>query len=166
MRIAIALAATMLVMNASRALDLDDLKSLNKLADKPLLENANKALADQQIKDGQFEFKTGKAEFAPGNESRFKGLVKILADNSKTLKTAFPKLKVTAEGHTDADGKPEANMKLSLSRANKVCSALKAKGMKLPSVASGAGSSKPLVSPENTLADKQRNRRVLVQVAK
>ncbi|MSQ58757.1 MAG: hypothetical protein EXR36_03705 [Betaproteobacteria bacterium] len=119
MRIAIALAATMLVMNASRALDLDDLKSLNKLADKPLLENANKALADQQIKDGQFEFKTGKAEFAPGNESRFKGLVKILADNSKTLKTAFPKLKVTAEGHTDADGKPEANMKLSLSRATK-----------------------------------------------
>ncbi|MFN0315389.1 MAG: OmpA family protein [Burkholderiales bacterium] len=93
-------------------------------------------------------------------------MVKILADNSKTLKTAFPKLKVTAEGHTDADGKAEANMKLSLARANKVCSALKAKGMKLPCVALGAGSSKPLVSPENTPADKQRNRRVLVQVAK
>jgi outer membrane protein OmpA-like peptidoglycan-associated protein len=168
MRLTMAFAAAALLLGAfpAMALDLDKVKQLNEMADKPLLENVNKSLADQQIKDGQFEFKTGKAEFAPGNEKRVDGLLKILTDNSKALKAAFPKLKVTAEGHTDADGKPAANMKLALARAKKVCAALKVKGMKLPCVPSGVGSSKPLVSPEKTDADKQRNRRVLVQVAK
>lgn len=136
------------------------------MTSKPLLENVNKSLANEQIKDGQFEFKTGKAEFAAGNEKRVNGLLKILTENSRTLKTAFPKLHVAAEGHTDADGSAEANQKLSLARAKTVCAALKAKGMKLPCTASGVGSSKPLVSPEKTAADKQRNRRVLVQLAK
>jgi outer membrane protein OmpA-like peptidoglycan-associated protein len=170
MRHTMVFAAAALVLGASpaMALDLDKakVKELNQMADKPLLENVNKALADQQIKDGQFEFKTGKAEFAPGNEKRVDGLLKVLTDNSKALKTAFPNLKVTTEGHTDAVGKPDANKKLSLARAKKVCSALKVKGMKLPCVPTGVGSSKPLVSPEKTEADKQRNRRVLVQVAK
>ena len=70
---------------------------------------------------GAFEFKTGKAEFAPGNDKRVKGLLKILAGNSKGLKMAFPHLHVTAEGHTDADGSAQTNQKLSLSRAKKVC---------------------------------------------
>jgi outer membrane protein OmpA-like peptidoglycan-associated protein len=92
--------------------------------------------------------------------------MKILTENSRTLKTAFPNLHVTAEGHTDADGSAGANQKLSLARAKTVCAALKAKGMKLPCTPAGAGWSKPLVSPEETAADKQRNRRVLVQLAK
>jgi outer membrane protein OmpA-like peptidoglycan-associated protein len=131
-----------------------------------LLENVNRSLADQQIKDGLFESKTGKAGFAAGNEKRVKGLLKILTENSTTLKTAFPTLHVVAEGHTDADGGAEANQKLSVARAKTVCAALKAKGMKLPCTATGVGSSKPLVSPEKTAADKQKNRSVLVQLAK
>jgi outer membrane protein OmpA-like peptidoglycan-associated protein len=110
--------------------------------------------------------KTGKTEFAAGNEKRVSGLLKVLTKNSKALKTAFPKLHVTAEGHTDAAGSAEANQKLSLARAKTVCAALKAKGMKLPCTATRVGSFKPLVSPEKTAADKQRNRCVLVQVAK
>jgi len=47
-----------------------------------------------------------------------------------------------------------------------VCAALKANGMKLQCTATGVGSSKPLVSPKMTAADKQTNRRVLVQLAK
>lgn len=148
------------------AVDLDKLPKLGDMAKKPLLENVNNSLADQQIKDGQFEFKTGKAEFAAGNEKRVGGLMKILTENSKSLKTAFPKLHVVAEGHTDAEGGAVANQKLSVARAKTVCAALKAKGMKLPCTANGVGSSKPLVSPEKTAADKQRNRRVLVQLAK
>ena len=38
--------------------------------------------------------------------------------------------------------------------------------MKLPCTPIGAGSGKPLVSLEKSAADKQKNRRVLVQVAK
>jgi outer membrane protein OmpA-like peptidoglycan-associated protein len=63
-------------------------------------------------------------------------------------------LHVTAEGHTGADGRAEANQELSLARAKTVCAALKAKGMKLPCTPTGAGSSRPLVSPEKTAADK------------
>ena len=148
------------------AVDVDKLTKLKSLADKPLLENVNKSLAEQQVKDGQFEFKTGKAEFAPGNDKRVKGVLKILTENSKGLTQAFPNLTVVTEGHTDAEGTPAANERLSLDRANKVCAALKKQGMKMPCKAIGVGSSKPLVSPEKTPADKQRNRRVLVQVAK
>ena len=158
-----------LLMSSSLALALD-LGSLKSAAggagNGSVLESVNKSLADQQIKDGQFEFQAGKAEFAPGNEQRVKGLLKVLTDNSKALKVAFPKYHVTAIGHTDADGTAAANQKLSLARANKVCSELKAKGLSVPCTAVGVGSSKPLVSPEKSAADKQRNRRVLVQVAK
>jgi outer membrane protein OmpA-like peptidoglycan-associated protein len=158
-------ATLILTTTSASAVDLKKLTDIKAMADKPLLENVNKSLAEQQVKDGQFEFKTGKAEFAPGNDKRVKGLLKILTENSKPLTQAFPNLTVIAEGHTDADGKPEANEKLSLARAAKVCAALKKQGMKMPCKATGVGSAKPLVTPENTPADKQRNRRVLVQVA-
>ena len=168
MRFANFCAALGLLLGVSPALavDLNKLPGLDQVPKGSLLEKVNKSLADQQIKDGQFEFKTGKAEFTPGNDKRVNGLLKVLTDNSRTLNAAFPNLRVTTEGHTDADGMPEANQKLSEARAKKVCAALKARGMKMPCVPSGVGSSKPLVSPEKTPADKQRNRRVLVQVAK
>lgn len=147
------------------ALDLPKVSDIEGLTKGSLLDKLNKSLADQQIKDGQFEFKTGKAAFASGNAKRISGLLKILTGNSKTL-SAIPNLHVTAEGHTDADGAADSNQKLSEARAKTVCAALKVKGMKLPCTPSGVGSSKPLVSPEKTAADKQRNRRVLVQLAK
>jgi outer membrane protein OmpA-like peptidoglycan-associated protein len=148
------------------ALDLNKAKPTGGAGGFSVMDKVNKSLADQQTKDGQFEFQVGKAEFAPGNEKRIKGLLKVITDHSKTLKAAFPGYHVVAEGHTDADGTPAANEKLSLARAEKVCSQLKAKGLAVPCKASGVGSSKPLASPEKTAADKQRNRRVLVQVAK
>jgi len=145
---------------------LDNVPKLSDVKDRSLLDTVNRKLAQQQIRDGQFEFKTGKAEFAAGNEKRIDGLLKIITDNSNTLKAAFPNLLVTAEGHTDSDGKADFNQMLSLGRAKTVCNALKAKGMKLSCKPIGVGSSKPLVSPEKTAADKQRNRRVLVQLAR
>lgn len=168
MRSLIVFAATMLFLNVPQAMavDLEKLQKLGGTGNASLLDNVNESLARQQIKDGQFEFKTGKAEFAAGNEKRVAGLLKIITDNSTVLKTAFPKLSVVAEGHTDSDGNPTSNQKLSLERGKTVCAALKAKGMKLPCTATGKGSSKPLVSPEKTAADKQKNRRVLVQLAK
>ena len=147
------------------ALDLGNMTAAVNAARSPL-QAVNNSLADQQVRDGQFEFKVGKAEFAPGNEKRIKGLLKVLTDHSNALKVAFPKYHVTAVGHTDADGSAAANQKLSLARANKVCSELKAKGLTVPCKPVGVGASQPLVAPEKSAADKQRNRRVLVQVAK
>jgi hypothetical protein len=85
MRSMLAIAACLLILNGSMvmAVDLDKLPNLGDMANKPLLDNVNKSLADQQIKDGQFEFKTGKAEFAAGNEKRVSGLMKILTENSR-----------------------------------------------------------------------------------
>jgi len=147
------------------ALDLGSMTSAVNAARSPL-QTVNKSLADQQVRDGQFEFKVGKAEFAPGNEKRIKGLLKVLTDHSNALKVAFPSYHVAAVGHTDADGSAAANQKLSLARATKVCSELKAKGLTVPCKPVGVGASQPLVAPEKSAADKQRNRRVLVQVAK
>lgn len=162
MRVVVGVAASFLMLMGSEAYALD----IGNMLGKSLLDNVNKSLAEQQIKDGQFEFKTGKAEFAPGNEKRIKGLLKVISENSAAMSKAYPKLYIVAEGHTDADGNATANQKLSLARANTVCAALKAQGMTLKCKPVGAGSSKPLVSPEKSAADKQRNRRVLVQVAK
>ena len=160
-------AAGLLIVACSSvwALEMPKVSDLQGLTKGSLLDKINKSLADQQIKDGQFEFKTGKAEFSSGNAKRINGLLKVLTGNSKSL-SAIPNLHVSAEGHTDADGAAEANQKLSEARAKTVCAALKGKGMKLPCTPSGVGSSKPLVSPEKTSADKQKNRRVLVQLAK
>lgn len=160
--------AGVLLLNGSTvmALDLGGMKSMVASASRSPLETVNQSLADQQVKDGQFEFQVGKAEFAPGNEKRIKGLLKVITDHSNALKVAFPRYHVVAVGHTDADGNAAGNQKLSLARANKVCSELKAKGLTVPCKAVGVGSSQPLVAPEKSAADKQRNRRVLVQVAK
>ena len=160
-------AAGLLIVACSSvwALEMPKVPDLQGLTKGSLLDKINKSLADQQVKDGQFEFKTGKAEFASGNAKRISGLLKVVTGNSKAL-SAIPNLHVSAEGHTDADGTAEANQKLSEARAKTVCASLKAKGMKLPCTPIGVGSSKPLVSPEKTAADKQKNRRVLVQLAK
>lgn len=151
---------------AAAGLDLGKIDSVVQTGTRSPLESVNKSLADQQIRDGQFEFRVGKAEFAPGNEKRIKGLLKVLTNHSNALKVAFPRYHVVAVGHTDADGSAAANQKLSLARAAKVCSELKAKGLTVPCKAVGVGSSQPLASPEKSAADKQRNRRVIVQVAK
>lgn len=160
--------AGVLLLNgtAAMALDLGGMKSMVASASRSPLETVNRSLADQQVSDGQFEFRVGKAEFAPGNEKRIKGLLKVITDHSNALKVAFPRYHVVAVGHTDADGNTAANQKLSLARASKVCSELKAKGLTVPCKPVGVGSSQPLVAPEKSAADKQRNRRVLVQVAK
>ena len=165
MRSILVAASLLMVCSHAGALDLPKVSDINGLTKGSVLDRINKSLADQQAKDGQFEFKTGKAQFASGNAKKISGLLKVLTGNSKML-SAIPNLHVTAEGHTDADGTAESNQKLSEARAKTVCLALKAKGMKLPCTPSGVGSSKPLVSPEKTAADKQKNRRVLVQLAK
>jgi len=161
----VAASLLMLACFQAWAIDMPKVPDVGGMTKGSMLDKINKSLADQQKKDGQFEFKTGKAEFASGNAKRISGLLEILTTNSKLL-SSIPNLHVAAEGHTDADGTAESNQKLSVARAKTVCSALKAKGMKLPCTPSGAGSSKPLVAPEKSATDKQKNRRVLVQLAK
>ncbi len=151
---------------AASAVNLNLLPRLDDLTHQSLFDNVNFLLADQQDEDGQFEFKPGRAEFAPGDETRADALAQIIKEYSKALKQAFPKLHVVADAHTDADGTPEAVHKLTIARAKAVCRALRASGVRLRCVPIGAGASLPVVSPEVTEEDRQANRRVMVQLAK
>lgn len=156
----------MLQSTAASAVNLNLLPRLDDLTHQSLFDNVNLLLADRQAEDGQFEFKPGRAEFAPGDENRASALAQIIKEYSKALKQAFPKLHVFADAHTDTDGTPEAIHKLTIARAKTVCRALRASGVRLRCVPFGAGASLPLVSPELTEEDRQANRRVLVQLAK
>lgn len=71
-----------------------------------------------------------------------------------------PSIKLEIDGHTDSDGNAEANMKLSLDRANEVRRQLIAMGVAAPRLTTkGLGASKP-IEPNSTIEGKANNRRV------
>ena len=71
-----------------------------------------------------------------------------------------PAVKLEIDGHTDSDGDPVANLKLSLDRANEVIKQLTRYGIdKTRLTAKGFGSGKPL-QLNNTPEGKENNRRV------
>jgi outer membrane protein OmpA-like peptidoglycan-associated protein len=70
------------------------------------------------------------------------------------------------QGHTDDKGSDDFNMKLSQGRADSVKNYLITKGVLLDSItAIGFGESKPLV-PNNSDANRERNRRVEFRITK
>jgi len=93
---------------------------------------SNESLVDQQIKDRQFEFKTGKAEFAGGYKKRSAALT-ILTETPRRSRR-IPDAPCHRRGPYRHRGSAEAKQKLS----------------------HRGRSSKPLVSPEKTAADRQR----------
>lgn len=83
-----------------------------------------------------------------------------LADQIK----AFPKGTITVNGHTDNDGNPKTNLKLSKNRATQVTQALKKLLKKEYSFnIKGYGESNPIV-PNTTQENKQKNRRVEILI--
>ncbi|WP_367916578.1 OmpA family protein [Leadbetterella sp. DM7] len=81
-------------------------------------------------------------------------------DNLAAYLNAHPDLKIQVEGHTDNQGDPAANQKLSLERAFNVRRYLVEKGVDGKRIRfKGYGSSRP-VSPNDTEENRSRNRRV------
>ena len=77
---------------------------------------------------------------------------------------AFPKGNITVNGHTDNDGKPSANLKLSENRAKQVAEVLKKLLKKEYSFSiKGYGETNPIV-PNTTKENKQKNRRVEILI--
>ena len=100
-----------------------------------------------------FEFALGSAELNPYTEAE----LDVLAEYLK----AKPGRKLIVTGHTDSDGDPSANLRLSQERANEIKAYL-IEQTGLPDsvvVAVGAGSSKPIF-PNDSEDHKARNRRV------
>jgi len=79
--------------------------------------------------------------------------------------TLCPEATINVEGHTDADGEAEANLALSVSRAEAVVDALIVRGVSPDRLyAVGYGESLPVASNE-TRAGKQANRRIAFTLA-
>ena len=103
-------------------------------------------------------FETGKADLKPSSFKEINELVEYM----KLKKTMV----IEIAGHTDNVGTAEANLILSMDRANSVRTYLNKKGINEIRVqAKGYGDTQP-VAPNDTEANKQKNRRTEVRVIK
>ncbi len=100
------------------------------------------------------DFKPNSAAIQPEMENNLHLVIDFLQNRGQF------NLKVV--GHTDSDGKPEDNLKLSLERAKAIKNYLVTVGGIDPEriTVEGKGDTQPLIKNERTEADKKRNRRV------
>jgi outer membrane protein OmpA-like peptidoglycan-associated protein len=130
-------------------------------ADSPLAQRLSSLAPDadgegRQITLEDLVFEPGTATFAAGAEV---GLARVAG-----WLAASPALPVRVEGHTDATGSPEANLTLSLRRAEAVRDALVARGVAAARiVVSGEGAADPVASNDDAQG-RARNRRVVIRL--
>lgn len=102
------------------------------------------------------QFETGKSKITKSSYPILDDIVKVMKDN--------PGYKLYIKGHTDNDGDPTQNLKLSKDRAAEVLKYLKGKGVDGSRMHSeGFGDTRPVV-PNNSAANKAKNRRVEFEV--
>lgn len=112
---------------------------------------------ESKIAFKSLEFESGKADILPAMHPDLNKLANFLIDH--------PKLKLIISGHTDSEGKPDANLRLSQARAD----AIKAYLTHTYNIdtsrisATGYGGTKPIVE-EKTEEDRRLNRRVEFEV--
>ncbi|TGL50707.1 hypothetical protein EHQ61_09885 [Leptospira wolffii] len=111
----------------------------------------------RQILLNNLFFETKKFDISQDSEPELDRLAQFLKSK--------PKLKILVEGHTDNVGKKKDNLELSENRAKAVAEYLKTKhGIGEDRVRTvGFGDSQP-VAPNETAADRQKNRRVVLQI--
>ncbi|HEY8935100.1 MAG TPA: OmpA family protein [Cyclobacteriaceae bacterium] len=114
---------------------------------------------ESKIAFKSLEFENGKADILPSMHSDMDKLANFMIDH--------PDLKLNISGHTDSQGKEEANLRLSQARADAIKAYLiyqyKIDSSRIE--AHGYGSSKPIVSDEDEDA-RQLNRRVEFDISK
>jgi len=109
-------------------------------------------------------FSKGQSTLAAGQDEVLRALVTRAGELSRVAASTGRRFRVELTGHTDADGRPEANLPLSRARAQIVSAALRPLAAdRLEIVDTGVGSDDPAVLSVAE-ADKQRNRRVTVKV--
>ncbi len=125
----------------------------------------NRRLLDESRKN-QCSFKTDSDQLEKGCDPKARRLASAVVDAKKRLeKAGVRNFKFEVSGHTDSSGSAPHNRELSLRRAERIRSELAAKGVPAGDVvAVGAGSDRPLVSPDDTPAKKAKNRRYAVRV--
>lgn len=105
----------------------------------------------------------GALSFETGSATIYRASFGLL-DNLVHLLQRCPRTAVDISGHTDTDGAPERNLDLSNRRAGAVAEYLRTAGIAADRLnARGYGATRPLV-PNDTEANKARNRRIEFQV--
>lgn len=101
-------------------------------------------------------------EFAAGSARLPTSATAVLDQAAATIAGAPAAVRVAVVGHTDADGSVAANQRLSERRAQAVVDHLVARGGIARSrlEVEGRGEREPVVTPERSDVDKQRNRRI------
>ena len=95
------------------------------------------------------------------NQAQLTAAAKMILGEVAATFIGQPSLHAEVAGHTDSVGSARANLKLSQRRAQAVRAYLIAKGVPPERlVARGFGKTEPLVTPETTDLDRERNRRV------
>jgi OOP family OmpA-OmpF porin len=95
------------------------------------------------------------------NQAQLTAAAKMILGEVAATFIGQPSLHAEVAGHTDSVGSARANLKLSERRAQAVRAYLIAKGVPPERlVARGFGKTEPLVTPETTDLDRERNRRV------
>jgi len=112
------------------------------------------------LKFESIEFDNNSAELKTEMENDLHLIINFLVD--------YPDYKLKISGHTDLNGNPATNMKLSQQRAESIAKYIADYGKldKERVIAKGFGSTKPLTSPEVTETDKKMNRRVEFRIYK
>ncbi len=85
-------------------------------------------------------------------------------DRAAEMLFRFPEKRVEVQGHTDASGQPDANMRLSIARADAVYQYLVEKGVSADRLLVNGYGDQQSIADNNTTEGRQRNRRVIFQV--
>ncbi len=121
----------------------------------------NKQVApfESKIAFRSLEFESGKADILPAMHEDLSKLGNFLLDH--------PKVKLIISGHTDSQGRPDANLKLSQARADAIKNYLveiyRIDAARITAI--GYGGSKPIVE-EKTEEDRRLNRRVEFEIVR
>lgn len=117
--------------------------------------SASYEFKDMTISDANFESNSDKLQPTAA--------FKAYTDSLVTYCKAHPKAKLTITGHTDSDGDDKHNQKLGQSRAEATKKYLKSKGVKNAIATASKGEKQP-VAPNDTEANKGKNRRVNIKL--
>lgn len=140
-------------------------KVLGKSTVGPLEKQINQTLLEQS-RQNQCAFKSDSDELEGGCDAKATKLAQSLIDAKKKLNNAGVRnFKFEVSGHTDSSGSAARNKALSEKRAAVMKRELVKKGVpESEIVVVGAGSTRPLVTPDDTPAKKAKNRRYEVRV--